>query len=64
MCAAMAILALLCIVLGLAAPLVVPASGARDTTHGPMIGFGHQGRMPNSGRKRDSLIRAKTSLIT
>ena len=43
MCAAMAILALLCIVLGLAAPLVVPAPGARDTTHGPMIGFGTRG---------------------
>jgi formate hydrogenlyase subunit 3/multisubunit Na+/H+ antiporter MnhD subunit len=32
MCAAMAILALLCIVLGLAAPLVVPAQGACPAT--------------------------------
>ena len=37
--------------------------GARVTTDGANDRICHQGRMPNSGRKRDSLITAETSLI-
>src|SRR6266404_2035794 len=44
-------------------PGELAARGARVTTDGANDRICHQGRMPNSGRKRDSLITAETSLI-
>src|ERR1700731_3437036 len=38
-------------------------AGARDTTHGANDRICHQGRTPNCGGRRDSLITAETSLI-
>src|SRR5580704_16751643 len=40
-----------------------PHAGARDTTHGVNDRICHQGRTPNCGGRRDSLITAETSLI-
>ena len=39
------------------------AARARDTTHGANDRICHQGRTPNCGGRRDSLITAETSLI-
>jgi hypothetical protein len=38
-------------------------AGGRDTTHGANDRICHQGRTPNCGGRRDSLITAETSLI-